>query len=592
MPHTIASLDPRSLPPSLTTRHHLILNTPATIDFNSPGAQGFGVKRAGLTVPGSLMLLISPACCGRNTRALSGPGRYGERFAYLELTTTDIVTGAHLKKIPEAARLFLESRTDRPSCLLLCTTCVDALLGTDMDRIARQTEALIHLPTRPCYMYALTRESLHPPMVQVRETIASLLKEPPSSPQADRERSDHFRPLGAACSPQADKERSDSLRGHDCIFAEGQGFPKDSVKESSVESVGTPVPPPCHEPPSATTNTAVNLLGSFTPIDPASDLFPLLRTLGYDAPRQLSTCRTYADFQTMAASALNLVLTPESLPAAEAMATRLHIPYITLRRFYTPSRIHKQYQALARALGRDLDDTAWYDQACAAIHHLKALLRPPETPCSPQADSEQSERFRPLGASPAFAKTSPSSGGRGLCDSERSGEHPSGAEKNNKAALKNTTSDSPSSPRTIAREDSPLSESTQSPRPTATTNDPSRPRTIALGSRLNADPLDLALLLTSCGFTITDIITTLDASDTCFLTLLQQISPNTRLHGALDPSMADFHPALLPDLTLGADAATYYPGVPNIPWNEEIQPFGYQAPITLLKAIQTALHLS
>ena len=371
MPHTIASLDPRSLPPSLTTRHHLILNTPATIDFNSPGAQGFGVKRAGLTVPGSLMLLISPACCGRNTRALSGPGRYGERFAYLELTTTDIVTGAHLKKIPEAARLFLESRTDRPSCLLLCTTCVDALLGTDMNRIARKTQSLIHLPTRPCYMYALTRESLHPPMVQVRETIASLLEKPAPAP----------------------------------------------------------VPPPCHEPPSATTNTAVNLLGSFTPIDPASDLFPLLRTLGYDAPRQLSTCRTYADFQTMASSTLNLVLTPESLPAAEAMATRLGVPYITLRRFYTPSRIHKQYQALARALGRDLDDTAWYDQACAAIHHLKALLRPPETPCSPQADSEQSERFRPLGESPAFAKTSPSSGGRGLCDSERSGEHPSGAER-------------------------------------------------------------------------------------------------------------------------------------------------------------------
>ena len=230
MPITLSTLNPHALPPSLTTRGHLILNSPATIDFNSPGAQGFGVKRAGLTVPGSLMLLISPACCGRNTRALSGPGRYGERFACLELSTTDIVTGAHLKKIPEASKLFLESRTDRPSCLLLCTTCVDALLGTDMDRIARQTEALIHLPTRPCYMYALTRESLHPPMVQVRETIASLLKEPPSSPQADRERSDHFRPLGAACSPQADKERSDSLRGHDCIFAEGQGLPKYSFK--------------------------------------------------------------------------------------------------------------------------------------------------------------------------------------------------------------------------------------------------------------------------------------------------------------------------------------------------------------------------
>ena len=443
------------------------------------------------------MLLISPACCGRNTRALSGPGRYGERFAYLELTTTDIVTGAHLKKIPEAARLFLESRTDRPSCLLLCTTCVDALLGTDMNRIARKTQSLIHLPTRPCYMYALTRESLHPPMVQVRETIASLLEKPAPAP----------------------------------------------------------VPPPCHEPPSATTNASVNLLGYFSPLSPTSDLFPLLRTLGYDATRQLSTCRTYADFQTMASSTLNLVLTPESLPAAEAMATRLHIPYITLRRFYTPSRIHKQYQALARALGRDLDDTAWYEKAKAAIHTLKTILLPP------RGNAAHFRRHDDTDAAP-------------LRGHEHTFAESAGFPKD---SVKESSVESVGTLLTPPSPDSPFA--TASPR-------------IALGSRLNADPLDLALLLTSCGFTITDIITTLDPSDTYFLTLLKTVSPNTRLHGALDPSMAAFRPAILPDLTLGADAATYYPGVPNIPWNEEIQPFGYQAPITLLKAIQTALHLS
>ena len=62
------------IPSSLRTDAHLICNTPAAIDFNSPGAQGFGVKRAGLSVPGSIMLLVSPGCCGRNTAALSGSG--------------------------------------------------------------------------------------------------------------------------------------------------------------------------------------------------------------------------------------------------------------------------------------------------------------------------------------------------------------------------------------------------------------------------------------------------------------------------------------------------------------------------------------
>ena len=166
----------QAMPDELRTDAHLICNTPAAIDFNSPGAQGFGVKRAGLSVPGSIMLLVSPGCCGRNTAALSGSGHYGERFAYLALDETDIVTGSHLTKIPEAGPAFVASRAERPSVVMICLTCVDALLGTDMERVCRKAEAAVGLLVRPCYMYALTRESQHPPMQAVRETIYGLLQ--------------------------------------------------------------------------------------------------------------------------------------------------------------------------------------------------------------------------------------------------------------------------------------------------------------------------------------------------------------------------------------------------------------------------------
>ena len=39
---------------------HLIYSSPATLAFNSPGAEGFGVKRAGLAVPDSIMLIVAP----------------------------------------------------------------------------------------------------------------------------------------------------------------------------------------------------------------------------------------------------------------------------------------------------------------------------------------------------------------------------------------------------------------------------------------------------------------------------------------------------------------------------------------------------
>ena len=62
---------PDNLPNELVSSTHLIYSSPATLAFNSPGAEGFGVKRAGLAIPGSVMLLVAPGCCGRNTSLIS-----------------------------------------------------------------------------------------------------------------------------------------------------------------------------------------------------------------------------------------------------------------------------------------------------------------------------------------------------------------------------------------------------------------------------------------------------------------------------------------------------------------------------------------
>ena len=48
-----------NLPKQFQSGEHLIYSSPATLAFNSPGAEGFGVKRAGLAVPGSIMLIVA-----------------------------------------------------------------------------------------------------------------------------------------------------------------------------------------------------------------------------------------------------------------------------------------------------------------------------------------------------------------------------------------------------------------------------------------------------------------------------------------------------------------------------------------------------
>jgi len=163
------------LPRELDSTKHLIYSSPATLDFNSPGAKGFGVKRAGLVIPGSVMLLIAPGCCGRNTALLSELG-YDERFFYLLLDDTDIVTGRYVRKIPEACAGLLAELDYTPSVIMLCVTCVDALLGTDMERVCRACFEQTGVKAAPAYMYALTREKRLPPMGLVRKSVYSLLE--------------------------------------------------------------------------------------------------------------------------------------------------------------------------------------------------------------------------------------------------------------------------------------------------------------------------------------------------------------------------------------------------------------------------------
>lgn len=165
-----------NLPKQFQSGEHFIYSSPATLAFNSPGAEGFGVKRAGLAVPGSIMLIVAPGCCGRNTSMISSMKEYNHRFFYLCMDETDIVTGRHLKKIPKAVVSICESLEKKPSVVMICITCVDALLGTDMERVCRKAEEKAGLPVRPCYMYALTREGRKPPMVHVRQSLYSLLE--------------------------------------------------------------------------------------------------------------------------------------------------------------------------------------------------------------------------------------------------------------------------------------------------------------------------------------------------------------------------------------------------------------------------------
>ena len=301
-----------NIPQDMVSSSHLIYSSPATLAFNSPGAEGFGVKRAGLSVPGSVMLIVSPGCCGRNTSSISTMKGYENRFFYLTMDETDLITGRHLRRIPKAVCELAAGLGKRPSVIMICITCVDALLGTDMERVCKKAEKMVnetvpapgdaedsYIRVKPCYMYALTREGRKPPMVHVRQSIYSLLKPIP--------------------------KRADS----------------------------------------------VNILGYFAPLEDDCELRDLLRQIGVKKIREVSSCKDFSEFEKMAEANFNLILNPEARPAAGDLQERLGIPSIELTRLYQVDRIAAQYDAFAAALGVKFDYEVYREKAKAAMNRFR-----------------------------------------------------------------------------------------------------------------------------------------------------------------------------------------------------------------------------
>ncbi|MQN02212.1 MAG: oxidoreductase [Lachnospiraceae bacterium] len=176
------------IPDDFKSGHTLVYSSPATLAFNSPGAEGFGVKRAALCLPESIELIVSPRCCGHMSTDLPGGRELNDRIFFMELSETDLVTGRYIKRIPDEAQTAVDERTGagfpKPKAVMLVFTCVDALLGTDMDYVAAACEKKTGIRVVPAPMYALTREGMNPPMVQVRRSIFSLLEKRERNPHA------------------------------------------------------------------------------------------------------------------------------------------------------------------------------------------------------------------------------------------------------------------------------------------------------------------------------------------------------------------------------------------------------------------------
>ena len=113
-------------------------------------------------------------------------------------------------------------------------------------------------------------------------------------------------------------------------------------------------------------------LGRLHRMAETSEMRTFLHEAGIDEIIHLTDCRNINDFYKMAHARITIVMHPFGLPAAQYMEETYGIPYVVNFPTFDPDEIHETYRKIGEILGKEIDDSDYYEKA------KRALLRTAE----------------------------------------------------------------------------------------------------------------------------------------------------------------------------------------------------------------------
>ena len=104
----------------------------------------------------------------------------------------------------------------------------------------------------------------------------------------------------------------------------------------------------------------------------------------------------------------------------------------------------------------------------------------------------------------------------------------------------------------------------------------------SIGEVVNANPFELALALLRMGWRVTEIFANPAADCYPYIDRIAALCPDIRVYSNTDPSMLSYEICSAEGtsgthITIGKDAAYYHPDALHLNFNEDSQPFGYEA---------------
>ncbi len=146
-----------------------------TLCYTAPSHGDWGIVRIAALVPEVHLLFISPSACGRHGALGALQHGFKDRVSYLAITREDIITG-YDTLVEEAVAELLRRKKPRPKAMMLFVSCLDDLIGTDLDSLCKRLhDSHPDVEFQPAHMNPITLDSKKPPMVTTQAAMYAFL---------------------------------------------------------------------------------------------------------------------------------------------------------------------------------------------------------------------------------------------------------------------------------------------------------------------------------------------------------------------------------------------------------------------------------
>lgn len=147
-----------------------------TLRYTAPSHGDWGIVRIASLVPESHTLFVCPFACGRHGALGAIAQGFKHRVSYIYITQEDIIRG-YDQTILDGVVELLSRLKIRPRAIMVYVSCLDDLIGTDMDTLMEQLhQAHPDISFRAGHMNPISLESDSPPPVTTQDTMYGFLE--------------------------------------------------------------------------------------------------------------------------------------------------------------------------------------------------------------------------------------------------------------------------------------------------------------------------------------------------------------------------------------------------------------------------------